>query len=142
MIGGKRHGRGRRLKSKAPNRMTADDVIIWRRLIQRARAVAAEPMGDAIGFVQTAEKAVKCCPPDGHRHVESPFVALTRLGMRFLLLTLVQRADAVPDILAWCDVMDAALVDTSTDARPYDNRRPVKPHLTVVPRKPYAEGDQ
>lgn len=131
----------RRVKSRVAA-MTADDVKLWLKLVSRARAVAVNPQASAVGFVQAAEKAGKAVAPEGFRDAGSPFIALVRLGKRFLLLTLIERGDTAGDIATWSDAIADTLVLNATDqsdreAAAYLARRQSPP--SNVTRLPYRE---
>ncbi|ADK99405.1 hypothetical protein [Brevundimonas subvibrioides] len=125
----------RRRKAQPGNITTADDVALFQTLAKRARTLAAQPSGDAIGLVQCAEKAAHAVPPQGHRQADSAFFSLVRLGKRFLLLTPAEREGAVADLIAWATTIERALADVQT--------APVRstPRPAPTYRAPYAEND-
>ena len=93
--------RNRIARKKAPAVPPEAHLKHWRKLAAKARAVAADPLLDAVGFVQAAEKAGGAVAPVGHRHEDSPFMKLVRLGKRFLQLTGVQRQAEAANVQAW-----------------------------------------
>ena len=129
-------GSKRRRRIKPGNVTTADDVKLFQTLAKRAKAVAAHPLGDAVGFVQCAEKAFAAVPPPGHRDPDSAFVKLVRLGKRFLLLTSIQRQEQVADLTAWAAAIDEALIDAPASPTAGALRSP------PAYRAPYAENDR
>lgn len=76
-----------------------------RRLLKRAEGAAKDPARNAKAFVIAAEKAKKAILPIGHQQAGNIFSQLIRLGLRFLLLTFVQRAQeaaGITDLVARC----------------------------------------
>lgn len=74
------------------------DLRVWRRLLKRAGPIAANPTEHALAvhglaFVLAAEKANKAIAPVGQQHAASAFVSLVRVGMGFMRLNAVERAD-------------------------------------------------
>ncbi|PZU62332.1 MAG: hypothetical protein DI552_00235 [Brevundimonas sp.] len=116
-------GKGRKGR-KAPVTPTETDVARWRKLAAKAAVVAADPLGDALGFVQAAEKAGAAVAPVGHRGEDSPFMKLVRLGKRFLLLSGVQRQAEAGNVRDWAEVIVETLDGLGrADARaPYSER--------------------
>ncbi len=96
---------GKRRKAKAPAAPSPTDIARWRKLTDKAARVAADPLGDALGFVQAAEKAGAAVAPVGHRGEDSPFMKLVRLGKRFLLLSGVQRQAEAANVRDWAEAV-------------------------------------
>ncbi len=109
MTPGARYSGARRATKKAPAAPSEAHVALWRKLVTKARPLAVDPLSDALGFVQAAEKASKAVAPLGHRDAASPFILLVRLGRRFLQLTGVQRLEEARAIAAWADAITETL---------------------------------
>lgn len=96
-------GKGR--KVKAPAVPSETHVGYWRKLARKARAVADDPLSDALGLVQAADKAKAAVAPLGHRDADSVFIKLVRLGQRFLLLSGVERQAQAASLGEWADAV-------------------------------------
>lgn len=85
------------------------DLRALRRLIRRAARVGADPLINARPFVIAAEKAGGAILPPAYRGGDSCFVALIRLGKRFLLINAVDRIGYGPEILTLVAACSEAL---------------------------------
>lgn len=91
-------------------RPSEKDERLLRRLIVRAKAVAADAARDGKPFVIAAEKAGKAILPVGHQqNPDSPFVALIRLGKRWLLLNVTERLAAAGTVRELAEACGEAL---------------------------------
>lgn len=73
-------------------RMSDRDERLLRRLIVRAQALVPDAIRNGEPFSAAADRAGQAVLPLGHRKdPESPFVALIRLGKRWLLIPVAER---------------------------------------------------
>lgn len=81
-----------------PPRPTDRDLNCWKRLLKRASLASGDPAGDPLSFVKAAEKAGRAVPPVGHQGLDSPFVALVRMGKGWAATPRNERTDLAPEL--------------------------------------------
>lgn len=100
-----------RLRRGVPPRISDRDERLLRRLIVRAQALVPDAIRNGEPFSAAADRAGDAVLPPGHRsNPDSPFVALIRLGKRWLLIPVAERpgqAAMLKDLAEQCaEVLD------------------------------------